>query len=109
MLSPRNQGARLWQFVRNANARRFREEDSEMKHLCRGVFAVVLFSATAAFGQNSGSIGGVIMDQTGAVVPSASVTMLNPDTGVPTKTTSLADGSYVVNNLAPGRYEVTAE
>ena len=80
-----------------------------MNRLFLRVGALLLCASGFIFGQNSGSVAGVVIDQTGAVVPNASVTMLNPETGVPTKTTSLADGSYLVNNLNPAKYDITAE
>lgn len=80
-----------------------------MNRLLSGVCALLLCAATSTFGQNSGSIGGVITDQSGALAPNAQITVTNPETGVPTKTTSLNDGKYLFNNLAPGPYEMKVE
>jgi hypothetical protein len=80
-----------------------------MKRLLFGVCTLLLCAATSTFGQNSGSIGGVITDQSGALVPNAQITVINPQTGVPEKTTSLKDGRYLFNNLAPGPYEMKVE
>ncbi len=72
---------------------------------------VPLFSQPAlAVGQTTGSIRGAVTDQTGAVVPGASVVAKNQATGVessPFKTTS--DGIYNLSNLIPGIYTVTVE
>jgi len=64
----------------------------------------------AAFGQDimtKGSIGGRILDATGAVVPDATVTVSGP-TGDRTTTTN-SSGDFEVTNLTPGSYSVKAE
>ncbi len=80
-----------------------------MNRLLVRVGLFMLCTAGFIFSQNSGSIGGVVTDQTGAVIPNANIVVTNPDTGVPTKTTSLGDGKYLFSNLAPGNYTLTVE
>jgi len=64
----------------------------------------------ALFGQaTEGSILGSITDASGGVVTSAKVSVTNVDTGVVRATTPAQTGEYVVSNLPPGRYSVTAE
>ena len=74
------------------------------------LFAVLLgFSALPAFGQiDRGAIAGRILDSSGAVVPSASVTITNKATGVEVNTPVDADGEYQVLTLIPGTYSVKA-
>ena len=71
---------------------------------------VPLFSQPALAQGTVGSIRGAVTDQTGAVVPDASVVAKNQATGVetsPYKTTG--DGIYNVPNLVPGTYTITVE
>jgi hypothetical protein len=74
------------------------------------LFAVLLgFSALPAFGQiDRGAIAGRILDSSGAVVPSARVTITNKATGVEANTPVNADGEYQVLTLIPGTYSVKA-
>ncbi|HEY1810029.1 MAG TPA: carboxypeptidase regulatory-like domain-containing protein [Acidobacteriaceae bacterium] len=62
-----------------------------------------------AFGQaGRGSVSGTITDPSGAIVPEASVTLLNPATGVALHTKTSAAGLYTFISLNPGSYRVTA-
>src|SRR5277367_5341806 len=74
------------------------------------LFAVLLgVSALPAFGQiDRGAIAGRIQDASGAVVPSAKVTITNKATGVEANTTVDSDGEYQVLALIPGTYSVKA-
>src|SRR6266699_2590027 len=73
------------------------------------VWVVMVFVASLAFAQSYGTLGGSIQDVSGAVIPGAVVTLTNTATGVVTRVTSLADGQYLVTNLAPGTYEAAVE
>ncbi|MBI3695470.1 MAG: TonB-dependent receptor [Acidobacteria bacterium] len=53
-----------------------------------------------------GSIVGTVEDQTGAVVPNATVTITNPATGVTRETTTDEGGRYLLQNVLPGSYEL---
>jgi hypothetical protein len=75
-----------------------------------GACVAVLVVAAAAWAQAPvGTIAGTVRDQTGAVVPGASVTITNQGTGVERHITSSADGSYTAPALAAGSYLVVAE
>lgn len=80
--------------------------------ICRAVTTVLLFSlfAFAAWAQSyRGQVRGVISDQTGAALPSATVTLTNTKTGVKeTKTTDNA-GLYVFGYVDPGTYTITVD
>jgi len=73
-------------------------------------FVFLLFpgvrSARAQAGR--GSISGTITDPTGAIVPGASVTLLNPATGVSLHTATSGAGLYTFISLNPGVYQITA-
>ena len=65
---------------------------------------------TTATGQTTfGSITGTVRDQSGAVVPGVSITVINQDTGVSRRAPTGADGVYSVTNLLPGTYRLQAE
>jgi hypothetical protein len=62
-----------------------------------------------AFGQaGRGSVSGTITDPSGAIVPGAKVTLLNPATGVALHTATTAAGLYTFISLNPGAYQLTA-
>ena len=63
--------------------------------------------AAVAFGQSSGTIQGVVSDNTGAVMPNAAILVRNLETGVESRTASNNVGFYTVPALNPGRYSVT--
>src|SRR5262249_2540758 len=64
----------------------------------------------AAFGQAfTGSISGIVNDPTGAVVSGAVITVTGLEKNTVFRTMSNATGLYVVSQLPPGRYQVTAE
>ncbi|MGH9431716.1 MAG: carboxypeptidase-like regulatory domain-containing protein [Terriglobia bacterium] len=57
-----------------------------------------------------GSIRGTVTDQSGAVVPGATVTITNEGTGISTSLTTGANGAFqFVNLLAPATYDVVVQ
>jgi len=64
--------------------------------------------AVAGAQEARGTIQGKVLDQSGGVVPGASVTVTNIATGVATPTTSNDSGNYRVPFLIPGKYQVAA-
>lgn len=80
-----------------------------MKRLS-GVLAVLFCLLSQLFAQfDSGSVLGTIRDSSGAVVPGATVTLTNIDTGISAQTTSNESGEYEFASVRVGRYKVTAE
>jgi hypothetical protein len=71
--------------------------------------AVALCVPTASAQESTGTILGVITDETGAVVPNVAVTITSEDTGLTRTATTGNDGGYVVPLLPVGRYSVEAE
>jgi hypothetical protein len=55
----------------------------------------------------SATISGTVTDATGAVVPQASITIIDEDTGVHITTVSNNDGSFAAPGLVVGNYTVT--
>ena len=63
-----------------------------------------------AFGQNdAGRIAGMVTDASGASVPGTSITVTNEKTGQERKVASDAAGAYVILNLTPSSYKITAQ
>jgi hypothetical protein len=75
------------------------------------IFVLALLSFTpVAFGQAVyGSIGGIVKDASGAVMPGATVTITSVDRKVVDTVVSNESGYYVKERLLPGTYEVKAE
>ena len=64
--------------------------------------------STAVLAQSGiGSIQGTVTDSTGAVMPGATVHVLNKATGVASATTTNSVGFYQVPGLLTGNYEVS--
>jgi Carboxypeptidase regulatory-like domain len=74
-----------------------------------GILCLCLVAAPAAAQIDRGQISGTIKDQSGAVVPGATVTATNLQTQTPRVTVTDGSGFYTFPNLAPGRYSVGAE
>jgi hypothetical protein len=56
---------------------------------------------------NSGDIRGSVTDQTGALIPGVTVTVLNVDTGVSKEFTTNQDGLYDTSSIVAGNYKLT--
>jgi hypothetical protein len=72
------------------------------------VAVVILCSMSTAFAQTSGvaNINGTVTDTSGAIVPAATVQVLDTDTGITRNLTTNAAGQYTASFLQPGHYEV---
>jgi hypothetical protein len=77
----------------------------------RNVCVIALFALTAASvtAQVTGSISGVVEDNSGAVISSAAVTVTNAETGLSRTLESDERGHFNVLSLPVGRYDVRAE
>lgn len=73
------------------------------------VLLCMVFSAIFAHAQYRTSIQGVVTDSTGAMVPGATVTLINPATGEKQVRTSNADGIFNFNALAAAKFRLEAE
>src|SRR6478736_8012632 len=73
------------------------------------LFLSLLLSLSAiAFAQaGRGTISGLIIDPSGAIIPGARITALNQATGVKVAAQSSAAGLYSFVSLSPGQYEVS--
>src|SRR3989338_7855277 len=79
------------------------------KLVCSVVFCLFLLSPMIVAQVITATISGTVKDSTGAVVPNATVTVRNVETGITRTVTSDEAGRYRVPQLAPGDYQVTSE
>jgi len=71
---------------------------------------LIIFSCMSMFGQSpTANLVGRVQDQTGAVVPGASILVRHAAVGETREVKSDESGEYTVANLAPGTYRVTVE
>src|SRR5271163_998884 len=71
--------------------------------------AIVCAVSLTAQAQFRASLRGVVSDSTGAVIPGATVTLANGDTGEKLVSTSDDSGIYNFNALPPGHFSLTVE
>ena len=72
-------------------------------------FASPLFQCVAHAADTNGRIKGTVTDSTNAVIPGATVTATNLQTGVKFLTKSLKDGGYLFPELPIGSYSISVE
>src|SRR3984885_3363224 len=73
-----------------------------------GLLAFVLSSGISAFAQSTfGSIVGTVKDQSGSVVPGATITLVNQGSSATRTAVSSASGNYEFINLDAGTYQVS--
>ena len=83
-----------------------------MKHQVRFFLAWVVlagFIAIPVGAQTFGEVTGHIVDPSGAVIPSAKITLTNTATNAVRTTVSTASGDYTFSAVAPGQYELKVE
>ncbi len=83
----------------------------ELHRLIRAVMVLmVLAYANAIQAQvTTGTVRGVVKDQTGAVIPGANVTITDPKTTTSQTAQSGSGGEYQFNNLLVGTYVITVQ
>lgn len=55
------------------------------------------------------SLGGTVADPSGAVIPGATISIVNIETGTPRDAVSDAQGRYTMQQLTPGNYKLSAK
>ena len=70
------------------------------------VLVVWFFCLQWSVAQTTGTISGVVRDATGGVVPAATITVSNVETGITRSLPTDAQGRYQARNLSVGQYEV---
>jgi hypothetical protein len=73
------------------------------------IVCILALAGVCAYGQNTnaGEIRGTVTDPSGAVVPSAKVTIANIQTGITTALLTNSSGIYDALSLLPGDYTIT--
>jgi carboxypeptidase family protein len=73
--------------------------------------AVLVFGLTGfAFAQTATSeVNGVIKDSSGAVIPGATIHLIDAATNTQTTTTATQEGTFVIANVRPGLYRIVVE
>lgn len=72
-------------------------------------FACLLIGGSLYAQLGTGTISGTIFDQSNAVLPGATITVINTGTGFQRNTLSSETGDYNLSGLQPGTYEMTVE
>ncbi len=72
------------------------------------IIALFIFSAIV-FAQTNASLSGIVLDPAQAVLPGASITIENINTGIKATTTANDAGVYSFPSLQPGTYKISAE
>src|SRR5208282_6398564 len=83
-----------------------------LSHACAALLLSLIFSVGAAMAQSTfGAILGTVKDNSGAVVPKATVKATNTDENTSHQVTTNGNGDYEFLNIVPGHYtvEVTAQ
>lgn len=85
--------------------------DREARLLLAIVVLVLMAGAVAGFAQSTsaGTITGTVTDAQGAVIPDASITLTDASTHVQRKTVTNSVGLYVLPNVQPGNYAISAQ
>ncbi len=73
------------------------------------LMSLVLAAVPQARGQQQATLSGIISDPSGAVVPGATVRVTNDATQVTSAAVTNDTGYYLVLNLTPGTYSITAQ
>jgi hypothetical protein len=91
---------------RRTAMRTIQRKTEHIQRLCTLALLLVL-GISVANAAITGSISGTVTDPTGSVVPGASVTAHNTETGIDTATQTNAQGFYSFPALPIGKYEVS--
>jgi hypothetical protein len=81
----------------------------EVLRVCAAIAVFLLLSGTGFAQSDVGSISGFVKDKSGAVIPNASVTIRNEGTDESHTVQTDGSGHFVVPNLPPATYTMTAE
>jgi hypothetical protein len=91
---PRTKGPNGWLFLRLAGS-------------CAAAVLLLALAAIPAHAQYGASLQGTVVDSTGAVVPGATVTLVDKETGHSASSVTGDSGGFTFNELAPSKYSIT--
>jgi Carboxypeptidase regulatory-like domain len=72
------------------------------------VAVLVGVTSSNVFAQATGTIAGIVTDETGAVIPGVTIEVINVGTSISRTAVTSEDGYYSVPLLQPGPYQVKA-
>jgi len=75
--------------------------------VCFAFIAMLLVLAPAAWAQDNATITGTVADSTGALIPNATISLINPATNQTRTATSNSAGSFRFANVGVGTYTLT--
>jgi hypothetical protein len=96
-----------WRLAGSRNLDNFRIGGKTMKRSLCFAIATLAFATFAGAQSDRGRITGVIYDSSGAVVPTATVTITNQATDSARRTSATSDGRYAVDALMPSTYKIS--
>ena len=70
--------------------------------LLAALATVLVLTQTALYGQATGNVTGVVADSTGAVIPNATVTLIDQQTGITRSVQSNGEGAFAFAGITPG-------
>ena len=74
------------------------------------LFLILAAGVSAAFSQSDrGTLTGTVSDPTSAVIPGASVSAVNAETGTKYETISTETGNFTLTQVPPGNYQLSVE
>src|SRR5918995_6505195 len=77
--------------------------------LLTGIVLVVLLATPALAQLDRGQISGFVKDESGAIVPGATVTVTSRQTALTRTTVTDSNGYYVFPGMTPGGYDLSVE
>lgn len=77
--------------------------------VCTALLCTIVLSVSAIAQAPTGQVNGTVVDETGAVIPSATVMLTSKETGAARKLTSGGDGIFSFPSLQAGEYEIRCE
>ncbi len=83
--------------------------NSLLRRVLWPLFLIVALGVTAFAQAGRGGVSGVVTDASGAVVPGATVTLTNSETGVTLSTVTTGAGLYSFVSLTPAIYQITVK
>ena len=78
------------------------------RSLAAGLLLLFAFTISAFTQSSNGSLGGIVQDPSGALVPGVTITLSNTGTGIVSTTISNESGAYGFPSVAPGTYKASA-
>src|SRR5919199_539228 len=100
----------LFRFLKCAHQRLNRPAIMSRVSAAASVFLLLFLASFVLLGQERfGSFLGTVTDPSGAVLPNATVTLTNKESGREYKTTTDGSGAYIFRAVEPGHYSFVFE